>query len=208
MRTIGWYLPLLIMMLFLLGPWGVALAHLDGTNGFNYVGYWEGIDPEDGVVGHLSITHMMEGEPPEITEIPENPQEPETPLVPETPEIPDTPEDPEDPEIPEDLEGVGNPEEESFMILTSSSSVVPFCEGAEGYSMGTAKIVEGTLISEDREIVCPGIDSDTRNASPVLFIPNNRDDVLMMEFISGNRGPILFHRVTSKNIFRGLFGQR
>ena len=95
-----------------------------------------------------------------------------------------------------------------FTLLTASTNAPEFCEEEEGYSIGTARITEGRLISEDRTIICAGEVGEEVNSSPVELVPNKRDDVIMMKFLSSDRGPIVFHRQTSRNKFRGLWGFR
>ena len=103
MKVFRWHMPLCIMTVGLVGFLGPALAH-EGTSHFNFSGYWEGINSEDGAVTHLSISHMMETDVPEIPETPDNPEGPEIPIIPdipENPDVPNIPDEPENPDVPE-----------------------------------------------------------------------------------------------------------
>ena len=187
MLMFRWYLALLIVLVSVTSPSGMALAFLDdpnqeglernskGKKGFTFVGYYEAIDPEDGAVGNLSIIYKRHGR----------------------------------------NEGKGahlrNAEKGYFQILSTSSAFTPFCGGQSGYTKGTAQLQDGILVSRDREFICNDNGTarvEDSNISPVVFIPNKKDDVLMMKFLSDDRGPIFFHRISSRSQSRGVYGLR
>ena len=182
-----WFLGMLIMLFSFAGPSGMAFAFLDelsnggldrqikGKGGFNFVGYWEAIDPEDGAVGNLSIIYMSHGR--------------------------------------NDGNGANlqNADNGYFQILSASSALSPFCGGQPGYTKAKGLKEKGILVATDRRFFCRDEGdsvSDDNNLSPVAFIPMKEDDVLMMEFLTTDRDPIFFHRISSSPRSRGLFGLR
>ena len=187
MFILRYSLALLITLLSFTSFSGMALAfvdelgernlgsHIQGRNGFHFVGYYEAIDPEDGAVGNLSIIYKSHGK--------------------------------------NDGKGsnIRNAENGYFQVLSASSALTPFCGGQSGYTKAVGFKEDGILVARDRRFFCHddgNAVTDDNNLSPVAFIPIKEDDVLMMKFLQGNRGPIFFHRISSRSGSRGLFGLR
>ena len=81
------------------------------------------------------------------------------------------------------------------LIKTTDVSVCP--SGGAGFSIGTATIEAGVLVSADRMIRC---ESGDDVSSPVEFVPDHRYDLLIMNFTGGQRLPIVWHRTSTSRV--------
>lgn len=80
------------------------------------------------------------------------------------------------------------------VLLKADFFTICDTEDGQGYASGTARIVDGALLSEDWMIVC---ETGPDVSVPARFAPDRANDLLIMTLVGVDRPAFVSHRISS-----------